>query len=64
MEQESIDWIMDTQVKGTFQQMIQLYRVVKAGKLLHQGKWLTKRQVQKKFPHLMGALNPMEMIAS
>jgi hypothetical protein len=31
MEQETIDWIMDTQVKGTHQQKIQLYRVVKAG---------------------------------
>jgi hypothetical protein len=41
MEHESIDHIMDTQVKGTRQQRIQLYRVVKEGKLLHQGKWLT-----------------------
>ena len=64
MEQESIDYIMDTQVKGTRQQKIQLYRVVKVGQLLHQGKWLTKGQVQQKFPHLMGALNAMETIAS
>ena len=46
MEQDTIDHIMDTQVKGTFQQKIQLYRVVKAGQLLNQGKWLTKDQVQ------------------
>jgi hypothetical protein len=57
MEHETIDQIMDTQVKGTHQQNIQLYRVVKAGQLLHQGKWLTKHQVQQKFPHLMGELN-------
>ena len=36
----------------------------KAGKLLHQGKWLTKSQVQQKFPHLMGALNTMDAISS
>jgi hypothetical protein len=41
MQQESSDHIVDTQIKGTRQQRIQLYRVVKAGKLLHQGKWLT-----------------------
>jgi hypothetical protein len=64
MEHETIDWIMDTQVKGTHQQKIQLYWVVKAGQLLHQGKWLTKHQVQQKFPHLMGELNAMETIAS
>ena len=64
MEQETVDHIMDTQVKGTHQQKIQLYRAIKAGKLLHQGKWLTRSQVQQKFPHLMGELNPMETIAS
>jgi len=32
--------------------------------ILHQGKWLTKDQVQQKFPHLMGALNTMGTIAS
>ena len=46
MEQATIDRIMDTQVKGTRQQKIQLYQVVKAGQLLHQGKWLTKGQIQ------------------
>ena len=46
MEQATIDRIMDTQVKGTHQQKIQLYRVVKAGQLLNEGKWLTKGQVQ------------------
>jgi hypothetical protein len=61
---ESTDQIVDTQVKGTRQQRIQLYRVVKAGQLLHQGKWLTRGQIQQKFPHLMGALNAMETIAS
>ena len=55
---------MDTQVKGTRQQKIQLYRVVKAGQLLHQGKWLTKGQVQQKFPHLMGEINAMETVSS
>jgi hypothetical protein len=41
MKHESNDHIVDTQVKGTHQQRIQLYQVVKAGQLLHQGKWLT-----------------------
>jgi hypothetical protein len=35
MQQESSDQIVDTQIKGTRQQRIQLYRVVKAGQLLH-----------------------------
>jgi hypothetical protein len=64
MEHTTIDQIMDTQVKGACQQKIQFYQVVKAGKLLHQGKWLTKHQVQHKFPHLIGALNAIETIAS
>eukprot|EP00253_Pinus_taeda_P034349 PITA_34349 len=46
MEQVAIDRIMDTQIKRTRQQNIQLYRVVKARQLLHQGKWLTWDQVQ------------------
>jgi hypothetical protein len=64
MEQESTDQIVDTQVKGTHQQKIQLYRVVKVGKLLHQGKWLTWGQIQQKFPYMMGELNAMETISS
>ena len=64
MEQAATNWIMDTQIKNTRQQNIQLYRVVKAGQLLHQGKWLTRDQVQHKFPHLMEALNAMGTIAS
>jgi hypothetical protein len=64
MEQASIDQIVDTRVKGTRQKKIQLYRVVKGGQLLHQGKWLTWDQNQQKFPHLMGELNAMETIAS
>ena len=64
MEQASIDQIVDTQVKGTRQQRIQLYRVVKVGKLLHQGKWPTQGQIQEKFPHLMGELNTMDTISS
>jgi hypothetical protein len=64
MQQASSDQIVDTQIKGTRQQRIQLYRVVKAGQLLHQGKWLTRGQIQQKFPHLMGELNAMETIAS
>jgi hypothetical protein len=46
MEQASTDKIVDTQVKGTLQQRIQLYRVIKARQLLHQGKWLTRGQIQ------------------
>jgi hypothetical protein len=64
MEQASTDQIVDTQVKGTRQQRIQLYWVVKARKLLHQGKWLTRGQIQQKFPHLMGELNAMDTISS
>jgi hypothetical protein len=64
MEHASIDDIMDTQVKGTRRQKLQLYRVVKVGKLLHQGKWLTRDQIQQKFPHMMGEINAKETIAS
>jgi hypothetical protein len=46
MEQAYTDQIVDPQVKGTHQQRIQLYRVVKVGQLLHQGKWLTRGQIQ------------------
>ena len=64
MEQAINNQIMDMQIKDTFQQKIQLYRVVKDGQLLHQGKWLTRDQVQQKFPHLMEELNTMETIYS
>jgi hypothetical protein len=64
MEQASTNQIVDTQVKGTRQQQIQLYRVVKAGKLIHQGKWIIQGQIQHNFPHLMGEINAMETIAS
>ena len=64
MEQSTTDCIMDMQIKNTRQQQIQLYRVVKAGQLLHQGKWFTRDQVQQKFPHLMEELNAMGTIAS
>jgi hypothetical protein len=63
MEHTSIDQIVDTQVKGTHQQRIQIYQVVKVGQLLHQGKWLTRGQIQQNFPHLMGELTTMETIA-
>ena len=64
MEQATFDRIMDTQIKNTCQQKIQLYQVVKLGQLLHQGKWLTRDQVQQKFSHLMEELNAMGTIAS
>ena len=64
MEQGTTDCIMDMQIKNTRQQQIQLYRVVKSGQLLHQGKWFTRDQVQQKFPHLMEELNAMGTIAS
>jgi hypothetical protein len=60
----SNDQIVEKYIKGTRQQRIQLYRVVKAGQLQHQGKWLTYGQIQQKFPHMMGELNAMETIAS
>ncbi len=63
MEQAATDRIMDTQIKHTCQQNIQLYQVVKVGQLLHQGKWLTRDQVQQKFLHLMEELNAMGTIA-
>jgi hypothetical protein len=64
MEHASNDQIVDTQVKGTHQHKFHLYHVFKAGQLLHQSKWLTRGQIQQKFPHLMGELNTMETIAS
>jgi hypothetical protein len=64
MKQESNDHIVDTQVKGTRHQRIHLYRIVKACQLLHQSNWLTRGQIQKKNPHLMGELNEMETISS
>jgi hypothetical protein len=64
MEQARTDKIMDTQIKHTQKQRIPLYRVVKASQLLHQGKWLTRDQVQQNFPHLMEELNAMGTIAS
>jgi hypothetical protein len=64
IQKESSDHIVDKQVKDTRQQRIHLYRVVKEGQLLHQGKWLTRGQIQQKFPHLMGELNEMETISS
>jgi hypothetical protein len=64
MQQASSDHIVDTQIKGTQQQRIHLYRVIKAGQLLHQGKRLTRGQIQQKFPHLIGELNAIETIAS
>jgi hypothetical protein len=57
---EVINWM----IKHTRKQRIPLYRVVKAGQLLHQGKWLTRDQVQQKFPHLMEELNAIGTIAS
>jgi hypothetical protein len=45
LEIDTVDWIMDTKMKGTHQQNIQLYQVVKAVQLLQQGKWLTKIQI-------------------
>jgi hypothetical protein len=64
MEQSRTDQIMDTQIKNTRKQRIPLYRVVKTGQLLHQGKWLTRDQVQQKFPHLMEEINAMGTISS
>ena len=45
MEHAATDRIMDTQIKNTRQQNIQLYRVVKAGQLLHQGPGSTKNSL-------------------
>jgi len=64
LDQATIDRIMDTQVKGTRQQRFQLYWVVKDGKLLQQGRWLTRSQIQHKFPHMISELNTMETIAT
>jgi len=51
-------------VKSTHQHRVQLYRVIKVRQLLHQWKWLTRSQIQQKFPHLILALYAMETIAS
>jgi hypothetical protein len=42
IQKASSDQIVDKKIKGTHQQRIQLYQVVKVGQLLHQGKWLTQ----------------------
>ena len=64
MEHATTNQIMGTQIKNACKKKMQLYQVVKVGQLLHQGKWLTRDQVQQKFPHLMEALNAMGTIAS
>jgi hypothetical protein len=64
IQHASSDHIVDTKSKGTRQQRIHLYQVVKSGQLLHQGKSLTRGQIQQKFPYLMGELNAMETISS
>jgi hypothetical protein len=64
IEHATIDHIMDTKIKGTHQHEIQLYRVIKVGQLLHQGKWLTKSQIQHNFPHLMEEIDATGTIAS
>ena len=64
MEQATTDCIMDMKINSTYQQNIQLYRVFKAGQLLHEGKWFTRDQVQQKLPHIMEELNAMGTIAS
>ena len=46
IQHASSDQIVEKQIKGTRQQRIQLYRVVKVGQFLHQGKWLTRGQIQ------------------
>jgi hypothetical protein len=63
IEWEIVDQIMDTNTKYTRQQTIKLYRVIKARLFLHQGKWLTKSQVQQNFPHMMEELAAMDSIA-
>jgi hypothetical protein len=64
MEHAYTNYIMETNVKGTLQHKLQLYHVVNSRKLLHQGKWVNRGQIEQKFPHLMGKLNIMETIDS
>jgi hypothetical protein len=64
MEKESTYHMVDTQVKGTWKYKLQIYRAVKAGQLLQQGKWLTRGQIQQKNPILMGELNAMDIVSS
>jgi hypothetical protein len=64
MEHASTNKIMDTQVKGTLQNVFKIYHVIKARNLLHQGKWLTYGQIQQKFPRLMGEIKAIETISS
>ena len=53
IEHATTDQIMDTYLKKTCQENIKLYRVVKVGQLLCQGKCLTRDEVQHKVPHLI-----------
>jgi hypothetical protein len=55
---------MDMKTKDTHQHNIQLYRVIKVGKLLHQGKWLTRSHIQQNFPHMMDEIHAMGTISS
>jgi hypothetical protein len=64
IEQDTMDCVMDTMMNGTYQQNIQLYKVVKTRQLHHQGKWLTRSHIQQKFPHMMEELNAMATISS
>ena len=64
MEQATTDHIKDKNIEHTRKQRIPIYRVVKVGKILHHGKWLTSEEVQQKFPHLREELKEMGTIAS
>ena len=42
MEQATTNQIMEMKINKNHHQNIQLYQVIKASQLLHQGKWLTR----------------------
>ena len=47
------DHVTKVILKTLRNQNIPLYRVVRAGQHPHQGKWLTKEQIEAQFPHFL-----------
>lgn len=58
------DHVTEAILKTLRNQKIPLYWVVRAGQHSHQGKWLTKEQIEEQFPHLLQQISAMGPIAS
>jgi hypothetical protein len=64
LEKATMDQIIDAKMKGTNQQNIQIYQVIKVGQLIQQGKCLTKIRIQQKSPYILRELEAMGTISS